>query len=260
LAPADIQATLGLLAVGAARTIPLAWAIPTFGGPSLPGQIRLAMGMGLSFLCLPVLAGSPPVAGVALWGLLVAREVMVGVVMGFVCACMFRAAEAAGQLTDILRGAGMADVLSPIGGSRSSPLGALMLLLAAVVFFEMGGLMHVSSALVRSYEAIPLSTPVRLAVSPRAMATVVVVASAKLIESAIGLCAPVVVALLLADMLLGIVGRAVPQIPISCVGMPLKALLGVGTVLLALAGLDAAMHSGFRVFFELLGAAFSLRP
>jgi len=260
LVPADIKATLGLVAVGAARTIPLAWSIPAFGGPSLPGQIRMAMGIGLSFLCLPVLGGRPPSVGAVLWGLIVAREVMVGIVMGFVCACMFRAAEAAGQFTDVLRGASMAEVLSPTGESRSSPLGALLLLLAAVVFFEMGGLVHVSSALVRSYEAIPLSAPARFAVSPRAMATVVTAASAKLIESAIGLCAPVVVALLIADILLGMVGRAVPQIPIYFVGMPLKALLGVGAVLLGVAGLDTALHAGFRGFFDLLGAAFRLRP
>jgi flagellar biosynthetic protein FliR len=133
-----------------------------------------------------------------------------------------------------------------------------MLLLAAVVFFEIGGLVHVTSALVRSYEAIPLSIHERFAGTPRAMAMVAIAASAKLIEAAIGLCAPAVVALLLADILLGIVGRAVPQIPLYFVAMPLKALLGVGAVLLGLASLDAALQSGFRGFFNLLGAAFRL--
>ena len=253
-----IKDTLGLVAVGAARTIPMAWSIPAFGGPSLPGQIRVAMGLGLSLLCLPALTGSLPEGGPILWGLLVAREVMVGIVMGFVCACMFRAAEAAGQCTDILRGASLS-AIEPTSGGRSSPLGVLMVLLAAVVFFEIGGLAHVTSALVRSYESIPLSAPVRFAGSPHAMAMVAIAASAKLIESAIGLCAPAVVALLLADILLGIAGRAVPQIPLYFVGMPLKALVGVGAVLLGLAGLDVALRSGFQGFFDLLEAALHLQ-
>ena len=253
--PADIKESLGLVAVGAARAIPMAWSIPAFGGPSLPGQIRLAIGIGLSLLCLPVLAGSPPPGGAVLWVLLVVREVMVGVVMGFVCACMSRAAEAAGQFTDVLRGANMAEAFSPTSGARSSPLGALMVLLAVVVFFEIGGPAHVTSALVRSYEAMPLGAPARFAGGPHAMAMVAIVASAKLIESAIGLCAPAIVALLLADLVLGIVGRAIPQIPLYFVGMPLKALLGVGAVLLSLAGLDLALQSGFRGFLDLLGAA-----
>jgi flagellar biosynthetic protein FliR len=259
LISSDIKETLGLVAVGAARTIPIAWSIPAFGGPSLPGQIRLAMGIGLSFLCLPALSGTHLAGGAVLWCLLAFREVMVGVVMGFVGACMFRAAEAAGQVTDILRGASMAEALSPASDGKSSPLGALMLLLSVVVFFEIGGLVHVTSALVRSYEAIPLSVHERFAGTPHAMAMVAVAASAKLIESAIGLCAPAMVALLLADILLGIVGRAVPQIPIYFVGMPLKALVGVGAVLLGLASLDAALQSGFLGFFALLGTALHLR-
>lgn len=259
MSPTDDHHFLGLLAIGAARTIPIAWSIPVFGGPHLSGQIRVAMGIGLSFLCLPVLASTAPTGGAVPWALLLAREVMVGVVIGFVGVCMFRAAEAAGHLTDVLRGASMSEALSPMGEGKSSPLGALMILLAAVVFFEIGGPVHLTAALARSYEAIPLSASVGFAGSPHAMARVAIAASAKLIESAIGLCAPAIIALLLADMVLGIVGRAVPQIPLYFIGMPLKALLGVGAVLLGLASMDIAMQSGFRVFFELMGSAFQIR-
>ncbi len=260
MSPTDVHHFLGLLAMGAARTIPIVWSIPVFGGPHLPGQIRLAMGIGLSFLCLPVLASGAPSGGVVLWGLLLGREVMVGIVMGFVGACMFRAAEAAGYLTDVLRGASMSEALSPMGAGKSSPLGALMILLAVVVFFEIGGPVHLTAALARSYEAIPLISPMGFAGSPHAMAMVAIAASAKLIESAIGLCAPALVALLLADIVLGVVGRAVPQIPLYFIGLPLKALLGVGAVLLGLASTDIALQSGFRGFFELLGALFQIRP
>jgi flagellar biosynthesis protein FliR len=111
----------------------------------------------------------------------------------------------------------------------------------------------VISALGRSYEAIPLGEQVQLAGRSHTMAIVAIMASAKLLEAAIGLCAPAIVALLLADIVLGIVGRAVPQLPLYFVGMPLKALMGVGALLLSLAGLDIALQSGFRGFWDLLG-------
>ncbi len=260
MSPTDIQYFLGPLAIGSARTIPMVCSIPVFGGPHLPGQIRVAMGIGLSFLCFPVLTNSAPTGGAVLWGLLLAREVMVGIVMGFVGACMFRAAEAAGYLVDVLRGAALSEALSPMGAGKSSPLGALMTLLAVVVFFEMGGPVHLTAALARSYEAIPVGVPVGFAGRPHAMAMVAIAASAKLIESAIGLCAPVIVALLLADVVLGMVGRAVPQIQLYFVGMPLKALLGVGTFLLGLASMDIALQHGLHGFFDLLGLAFQIRP
>jgi flagellar biosynthesis protein FliR len=251
----SLEQTVGLLGLGAARTVPLAWSIPSFGGPNLPAQIRVALGLGLSALCFPVLAASPPAGGAVAWALLAAREGLVGVVMGLVCGCMFRAAESAGELTDILRGANMAGTLSPAGEGRTSPLGALTLLFATIVFLEIGGIGHVVSALARSYEAIPLGAPLALGERSHAAAMLAMVASGKLIESAIGLCAPALVALLLADIALGAIGRAVPSVPLYFVGMPLKALLGVGAVLLGLGGMDLAMQGGFRGFLELLQAA-----
>jgi type III secretory pathway component EscT len=179
-------------------------------------------------------------------------------VMGLVAACMFRAVEAAGRLTDTLRGANLADVIAPGEGSRSSPLGELLLLLSVVVFLEAGGAGILATALARSYEAVPLaatwSGPARL----HAAAFLVIVASAKLIEAAIGLAAPALVALLLADLALGALGRAVPQIPLYFVGMPAKALLGVGAVLAGLATLDSALTLGFRGFLVLLERAAQL--
>ena len=255
LPTSNLEHSLGLLGLGAARTLPLAWSVPVFGGPALPSQLRVALGLGLAVLCTPALAMDAPPSAAALWVLLAVREVLVGVVMGFVCACMFRAAEAAGELTDVLRGANLASTLVPAGERRTSPLGALLLLLASVVFLEMGGIGQVVAALGRSYEAIPLGSPLRLGEGSHAAALLAIVASGKLIEAAIGLAAPAMVALLLADIVLGVVGRAVPRVPLYFVGMPLKALLGVGAVLLGLGGMDLAMQGGFRGFLELLQAA-----
>ena len=142
---------LRVAGLGAARTIPLVWAIPAFGGPHLPTRVRLALGIALSALCFPMVSAHPPEGGVWFWMLLAGRELVVGTAMGFVCSCVFRAAQAAGQLTDILRGANLAEVISPFGQGRSSPLGVLMLLFSLVVFHEIGGVGTIALALARSY-------------------------------------------------------------------------------------------------------------
>ena len=254
--PADLERSLIVFALGSARTVPFVWLIPVFGGPSLPTRVRLALGFALSALCFPLVAGRVPSGGPLLWLLLALREAGVGLVMGFVAACMFRAVEAAGQLTDILRGANLAEVIAPGEGNRSSPLGDLLLLLAVVIFLEMGGAGILATALARSYEAVPLGA--RGPANLQAAALLVIVASAKLIEAAIGLAAPALVALLLADLALGALGRAVPQIPLYFTGMPAKALLGVGAVLAGLATLDSALTVGFRGFLGLLERAAQL--
>lgn len=242
------------IGLGAARTVPVAWLIPAFGGPTLPAYVRMGLGLALAVLCLPRLVTQVPTGGPIFWVLLLAREVAVGVTLGFVGALVFRAAEAAGRLTDLLRGAGSSEQTSSLGGGQSSPLGELYLLLAVVVFMEIGGLGHVAEALARSYEAVP-TAPVAGAARLEGATAVVVLASVRLLEAAVALAAPALVAMLLTDIALGIVGRAAPQIPIHFVGMPLKALLGVGVVLVALGGLHAALVDGFRAWGPLLGRA-----
>jgi flagellar biosynthetic protein FliR len=252
--PADLESTLVAVGLGAARTVPLAWMVPAFGGPHVAAHLRVGIGLALSALCLPRLRGQVPAGGPALWVLLVAREVAVGLTLGYVAASLFRAAELAGRLTDTLRGANLAEALSPLSEARTSPLGDVMSLLAVVIFLELGGLGHVAAALARSYDAVPLAASVTGGQLGR-VAHVAVVASAQLLEAAIGLAAPALVALLLADLALGAIGRVAPQVPLYFVGMPLKALLGVGAVLVSLGAVDTALTHGFAGWAALFGRA-----
>jgi type III secretion protein SpaR/YscT/HrcT len=253
----ELESSLAAVGLGAARTVPVAWMVPAFGGRSAPALTRVGLGMGLAVLCLPRISGQLPDAGPVLWLLLLAREAAVGLTLGFVASLVFRAAEGAGRLTDMLRGANLAEVISPVSGGRSSPLGELTALLAIVIFLELGGLGHLAAALGRSYDAVPIAASTTPAQLGRVVA-VVVAASAQMLEAAVGLAAPALVALLLADLVLGMVGRAAPQLPLYFVGMPLKALLGVGAVLVAMATLDTALVAGFRGWLDLVARAIAV--
>jgi type III secretory pathway component EscT len=242
-------ATVWLLA--SARAVPVAWAIPAFGGVSLPAVIRLAMGLGLALLCLPNAGTPPPIGGTLVWGVLLAREILVGITLAFVCSCMFRAAESAGQLIDTVRGANLSSFQSPTSHEQQSPLALLMVLLAAVAFFQIGGPGHIGWALRRSYEAIPLAWG-RPMLDTQAAAMAAVTASAKLIESAIGLSAPILVAALLADLTLGLVGRALSQVPLASAGAPLKSVVVVAVLLLGLGGMQNGLQGVLRTFLGIL--------
>lgn len=250
-----LDRTLLVVGLGAARTVPLTMSIPAFGGPHLAAPIRFGLGLALAGLCYPLLFPQLPHGGDWLWALMVAREVVVGVVMGFVGSCAFRAAEISGQLTDLLRGANATDVLSFATADRTSPLGGLMLLLAVVVFYGIGGPGMVATALAQSYEAIPWAESVRCDGCAHTMVVMVIAASAKLVEASVGLCAPALASLLLVDVTLGVVGRATRQMSLHLVGIPLRALLGISAVLVSLGALDLALQKAFHGFFGLLVAA-----
>lgn len=257
--PTDIERELAIFAIGASRTLPLAWMVPVFGGPALPAAIRVGLGLVLGLLCFPLIASNPTPGNAVGWMLLLFREVLVGTVMGFVIACVFRAVEAAGRLTDVLRGANLGETISPLSDERSSPLGSLFLLLAVVVFLEMGGVGYLATALAHSYEAMPLAGGLR-SLNPQNAVLLVMAASGKLFESALALAAPVLVTMLLTDLVLGALGRAAPSLPLFFVGMPAKALLGVGMVLVGLGTLDGVLTAGLGGFLNLLQKAGALGP
>jgi type III secretory pathway component EscT len=256
------QPLLAALALGAARTLPLAWLVPALGGPRLPASSRVALALLLSVLCLPVLlpvaattfAATGPVGA----GLLLGRELLVGLTVGLCVACLFRAAEAAGRLVDVVRGANLSEVLAPLSEEGPSPLGDLYLLLAIVVFVELGGLRVFATALARSYEAVPVGLAANGGVALRSAAALVTAAVGKLLESALGLAAPVLVAMGLADAALGVLGRAAPQLPLALAVMPAKALLGLGAVLVGIGAVDAAFVAGFPAWASLIERSFAV--
>jgi flagellar biosynthetic protein FliR len=250
-----LPATLLGVALGAARTVPVTWLVAPLGGARLPGPARVAFGLVLASLAAPALgaaaeAAGLPRAGAGLLAVVLAHEIVVGFGLGLVVSFAFRAAEVAGRLADVLRGAALAEVLVPTSEERASPLGALYTLLAALVFLELGGVSRLVEALLASYRAAPLAGSLAPATF-RGAAAVVIVSSARLLESALALAAPVVVSLWLTDLALGMVARVAPQVPVYFVGLPAKGLLAVGVVLLGLGALDHALTAELPSWLEL---------
>jgi type III secretory pathway component EscT len=245
------------LVLGGARASPVVWMVGPLGGVRLPAPARVGLSLLLAALAAPLLVASAAAAGLAdapaaRLLLLLARELLIGLVLGLVASAAFRAAEAAGRLGDTLRGANLAEVLDPTTGERASPLAVLYVLLATLVFFAIGGVPRVVEALLGSYRALPIGGGLD-ASGARGAAGLVAVASARVIASGVGLAAPIVVALWLADLALGLIARAVPQLPVYFLGLPLKGLLAIGLLLVGLGALQAALAGDLAAWLGLLG-------
>ncbi len=244
------------LALGGARAAPVVWMVNPLGGTRLPAPARIGLSLLLAGLAAPLLVASAATAGLdqAATGrliLLLARELLIGLVLGLVASAAFQAAETAGRLADTIRGANLAEVLDPTSGQRASPLGALYLLIATLVFFAIGGVPRILDALLASYRALPIGGGLDAA-GARGGAALVMTASARVIASGVGLAAPIIVALWLADLALGLIARAAPQLPVYFLGLPLKGLLALGLVLVGLGALEGALAGDFAVWLGLL--------
>jgi type III secretion protein SpaR/YscT/HrcT len=255
----DPERLLAYGALGAARVVPVFTIAPFFGGRLVPATVRVAIAVTFVALVFPaVTAGAPgsPLAalGPLGFGALLVKEVVLGALLGWLAAMPFWAAEAAGRLVDTARGAANQELYVPQLGTPSSPLGDLSLQLAVVVFFAVDGHLLFLRALAASYEALPvLAAPPGL--TSGAIGALALAATSHLVLAALGLAAPVLAALLLADLALGLVNRVSPHVQVYFLGMPAKAVLGVLVFLLALSGLATALRGEIGLMLHDLARA-----
>ncbi len=231
----------------AARLVPVFTIVPFFGGRLVPSPVRVGIAVAFAVLLLPTV-GDPVTAAWAanvspvLVATLIAKEILVGLTLGFVVSLPFFAADAAGRLADISRGASQSQVLVPQTGEMSTPLGDMSMQLAIVIFLFLDGHLLFIQSLATSYEALPILEHTSSS-GWAAASGVAIDASAHMIAAAIGLAAPVLAATFLSDLTLGVINRVAPQVQVYFVGMPVKAVMGIFVFMLAL-GAAATVIAG----------------
>jgi flagellar biosynthetic protein FliR len=158
----------------------------------------------------------------------VAAEFGVGAVIGVTSAALLNGVQMAGHLMGQNMGLDIANLIDPERDIEISLISQFKMLLFLVVFTAIDGHHVFLMALARSYEAVPLAG---LTVSWPVVGRMVK-AVAYLFVLGVELSAPVVAAGLLVNVVLGFLGRTVPQLNIFIIGFPVRIALGLGVLLL----------------------------
>lgn len=220
LGEAQILATLLVLC----RIGPLFAIGPVFGSKLIPGRARALCALGLSFGLAPVVARDTRVPrDVWALALTLGGEILVGVAFAFAVSVLFQAVSAAGAMLDTLIGFSYGSLVDPITGTQSSVLSNAYALFASIVFLAIGGDAFLIEGVTRTFELLPAGDPPDLQALAMGAQDVFV----GIFLSALQVAAPVMVALVLTDVAMGIVSRAVPQLNVFAVGFPFKIVAGM---------------------------------
>ncbi len=220
------QQVLGFFLV-LARISPLFLLAPLFSSKMIPARARGVVAVGLAIGIAPIALNAPggddiPTGVLELGGLMV-KELLVGLGFAFTLAALFAAVQVAGSLLDTFIGFSFGALVDPITGTNGGVLNQLYALIGVMIFVVIGGDAWVVQGLARSYEAVPLAdTP--------AIGTLVEgaqVAYSGIFASAIEICAPVMLAVVLCDVAFGLVSKVVPQLNVFAVGFPAKVTVGL---------------------------------
>lgn len=233
-APLDIPA-IEAMVLSVVLTMPRLLAVfivvPFLSGTMLTGLVRGGLLLMLALFMAPA-AGAVPVVGIGGWLLLVAKEVLIGLLLGLGFGVFIWALQSVGDLIDFQTGTGNASFFDPIAGHENGPTGEFLGWLAIVLFVSTGGLLALFGALLDSFRLWPVAMPL-----PRLTDLLQEFALRQgdtLFQWTVKLAAPVIFVLVLVEVGMGLIGRIAPQLNIFVFAQPLKQLLATLMLLLLL--------------------------
>lgn len=224
---------------------------PILGSRNFPILAKIGLAASVAALVTPsvtVVPGGLP-DDVLPYALLAGGELMIGLLMGFVMTFMFAAIQVAGQIIDMQSGFGMINVFNPAMGAQFPVFGFYLFILAVLFLLTVNGHHVMLRALMATFEKIPIGGVV---IRPELGIEVNRWAQALFVDGLL-LSAPVGAALLLAYVVMGILGRLVPQIQLFVVGFPLTIGLSLVVMAMSVHIYLAVLEGMFNGMFRQLG-------
>ncbi|MBC8257576.1 MAG: flagellar biosynthetic protein FliR [SAR324 cluster bacterium] len=228
---------------------------PVFGSSNTPAQIKVVLSLMLALILYPfipsitVFPDRPDH-----YVVLIASEMLIGVVLGLIGRFLFGAVEFAGTVIGFQMGLGMANVFDPQSQEQVSLIGRFESTTATLIFLAMDGHLVVIQALVRSYSVLPPGG----AKITQPLAEKLIELSASVFVIGLQIGAPLIVALFLANAVVGLLARSVPQIQVFVVGFPLTLLLGFLFLFFGMPFFSQAVHQMFEMLDSQLFEAINL--
>ncbi|HHX8270432.1 TPA: type III secretion system export apparatus subunit SctT [Vibrio diabolicus] len=155
--------------------------------------------------------------------MILGKEVLIGLLIGFVAAIPFWAIEAAGFLVDNQRGAAMASMFNPTLGSQSTPTAVLLTQTLITLFFSGGGFVTFIYALFKSYTSWPIVDFFPTVSDARV--SFFYAQFEQLMWLGVLMSAPLVLAMFLAEFGLALISRFAPQLNVFFLAMPIKSAI-----------------------------------
>ena len=246
---AQLEGWLALLAYPMARILGFLGAAPVFGNNAVPRRIKLMVGLAVTLGLMPVVP-SVPQAALDSWSglLLIVQQTLIGIAMGLVLRVVFAALDLMGEIISLQMGLSFATFFDPIAGGQTAVVGEFLTLLATLVLLSLNGHLLMLDALARSFEWLPVT-----ATLPHKGGWMVLVRfGASIFASGLLMALPVVTALLITNIALGVLTRAAPQLNLFAIGFPITLTVGFGVLLLTLGHLAPLLQHFYDVGFATL--------
>ncbi len=215
---------------------PIIAIVPFLGAKVIPMSARMGLAISLTVVFLPTMIffsntiHSPtPVDLDKMFVFLAVKELIIGFCIGMIASTPFFIAQSSGILIDFMRGSSMLMAQDPTTQTQVSPIGILYNYFLIALFFRLGGPFLFFDAISESFRFLPVDGHFSdmFFTDGNLFWKSAFGILQQIFNLSIQLSAPAILAILMAEMFLGIANRLAPQVQIAFLGMSLKSLLGL---------------------------------
>ncbi|ATE59417.1 flagellar biosynthetic protein FliR [Thauera sinica] len=240
---AQLDAWLAALMFPLARLLGLFSSAPVFSNRGVSMRVRLAIGLAVTVALLPAMPPMPAVPPGSGPGLAIfVQQIFIGIAIGFMMRIVFAAVDMAGALIGMQMGLSFAVFFDPEAGGQTAVMSDFLGLVTTLLFLSVNGHLLLIDVTVRSFEWLPVGAgTVRSSGWGHVARTGATVFAAGLL-----LALPIVAVLLVANIALGVLTRAAPQLNLFAVGFPITLTAGFVSLMLVFANFAPVLQSLFE--------------
>jgi flagellar biosynthesis protein FliR len=199
---------------------------PFFGNSAIPAPLKAALTVLVTVLLYPLRGPLQLALGPWQWLGMALGEVVIGLVLGLAANFMMEAPLMAGQILGVQMGYSLAALFDPNTQAETPVLAQFHQLATLMIFLQLNVHHWLLRALVRSFDYLPAGAAVT-----SLAATGLLRAAGGIFLAGVQMAAPVLAATLVADVALGLLGKASSQLPVLFIGLAVKNLLGLAILI-----------------------------
>lgn len=217
--------------------------MPIFGSLNVPMMVKAGLSGLIAIMLVSVMSPLPHGIPHSFGSFLVigAYELLIGIGIGFIVSLMFYAIQIAGELMDLQSGFGMMNIFNPAMETQFPIFGFYLFILWSMFFLWVNGHLVVLQVLGDSYRSLPIGV---FGSMDKSFGLEIANLGQTMFVLGVRLAGPVIVTMILAYAVMGILGRAIPQINLLVTGFPIT--IGLGMIIV---GLSMQIYMG--VFEEM---------
>lgn len=203
---------------------------PVFNRKDIPALVKIPLALLLTIALVPILSPEKVLSQCDSFVLSLLLNIVTGAVIGYMAQLITLAVDSGAEMINMQMGLQAATALDPSTSAQVSLLTKIFSLLGILLFIQVGGIYWLFKALVRSFDIFPMYASV-LPIAKLANMDLLIKLSSNTLYMGLQIAAPVLLATLAQDIILGVISRTAPQVNVFTLSFLFKPVIGAAILI-----------------------------